>query len=133
MPRKSKPQGLRALERITELGSRLELLGKAGLSLGRRAALLAKSVALLESLLDDPEVDPFARIAAAKAVIRDIAGAAPPKVTGGEHVSQVPVTIVLPQWTQRPPRPAAPRAIGRSSTAPASQPTVITDLLPNVD
>jgi hypothetical protein len=124
MPRKKNSQGLKALARLDDLGSRLELLGKAGLSQGRRAALLAKAVGLLEELLDNPQVDPFARIAAAKSVIRDVAGVAPSKTTSGERAPQAPVTIVLPDYIGRAPRTPAPRAVGASSTVDASQPRV---------
>ena len=59
----------------------------------RRAALLAKAVAELEAILTNPEVDPFARIAAAKTIIRDVAGVQPSKTAATLTGSQAPVII----------------------------------------
>lgn len=103
------------------------MLEKAGLTKDKLAALLAKITAHVELILDDPTVDPFARIAAAKMLARDIIAIAPSKTTGGERVAQTPVTIVLPEWTMRPPRELAPRPVGRGSTPSAAQVPADTD------
>jgi hypothetical protein len=121
MPRKKPSNVSKALQPLAQASDRLQLLENSGLSKARRAALLAKSVALLEELLDNPMIDPFARIAAAKAVIRDIAAVAPSKSTGEQRAPQTPVTIVLPDYIGRAPKVPAPRPVGASST---SQPQV---------
>lgn len=128
MPRSKPRLGSLPTQALTAANSRLQRLEKAGLTQDKLDTLLAKIVTHVELILDDPHADPFARIAAAKMLARDIIAIAPSKTTSGERVAQTPVTIVLPEWTMRPPRSPAPRAIGRSSTPSAAQVPADTDL-----
>ena len=114
---------------LREASDRLQTLSRAGLTQERRAQLLAKSVAELESILTNPEIDPFARIAAAKTIIRDIAGVQPSKTTASVHGSQAPVVINIGDM------PPAPGRAARNVTpkASGSQVPVVIDGLPSHD
>lgn len=110
MARKPSRSTTKALAPLAEANDRLQLLEQSGLSRRRRAELLAKAVSLLESLLANPEVDPFARIAAAKTIIRDVAGVQPSKTAATLTGSQAPVIINIgdaPPEPSRKPRPVS--------------------------
>lgn len=80
-------------------------------------------MATLEALLLDPAVDAFARIAAAKTIIRDIAGVTPSKTAAQVNGSQAPVIINIGDMPPAPPR--GPRPVS------APQVPVVIDGLPN--
>lgn len=120
MARKGRPSNSKALAPLAEANDRLQLLEKAGLSRARRADLLASAVSTLESLLRNPEVDPFARIAAAKTIIRDVAGVQPSKTSATVNGSQAPVIINI---GDAPPTPKA-----RTSHSNLEQAPVIIDV-----
>ena len=112
---------------LAAASDRLQLLEKASLTKDRLAALLAKTVAVVETILDDPQADPFARIAAAKMLARDIIAIAPHKVTGPDRGPQAPVIINIgdmPPAPNRAPRDVTPRP-------DASQTRGIIDVQPN--
>lgn len=69
------------------------MLEKAGLVEDKLAILLAKSVVVVETILDDPTNDPFARIAAAKTLMREIIAISPSKAPAIAQGSQSPVII----------------------------------------
>lgn len=108
----------KALSPLGAASERLELLEQSGLSRKRRAELAAKSVAELEAMLGNPDVDPFARIAAAKTILRDVCGIQPGKATAQVHGSQAPVVINIGDMPPAParlpknvtPQPAAAQA-----------------------
>lgn len=116
MPRSKPRLGSPPPLALSAANSRLQMLEKAGLTQDKLAALLAKITASVELILDDPTVDPFARIAAAKMLARDIIAVQPAKLAGGERAPQPPVTIVLPDYIGQAPRSPAPRVVGSSST-----------------
>ena len=103
------------------------MLEKAGYNSDRIGVVLAKSLAVAESIIDDPNVDPFAKMAAIKLIVRDIAAVAPMKTPGPQREAQTPVVINIGEL---PPAPARePRAIGSHSTK--SQTRAAIDLPPN--
>ena len=87
---------------------------RAGLGELRRIALLAKSVAKLESMIDDPEVDHFAQIAAIKCLMRDLIAIAPTKAAGHQPVAQTPVTINIGDMPPGPGKRPKPVASGQT-------------------
>jgi hypothetical protein len=126
MPR-GRPKILARPLPLAQASTRLKLLEKAGLTEDRLAAILAKSVAIVETILEDPEVDPFARIAAAKMLARDIIAIAPLKTSGPSNGPQAPVIINIGDMPPAPSR--EPKAVGRSSTEPQTRVTI--DAEPN--
>ena len=87
-------------------------------------ALLAKIAAQAELYLNDPELDPFAKAAWAKMMVRDIMDVRPPKASSSGSGAQVPVIINI---GEQPPAP------GRKRQAPdAAQEPVVIDVPPNV-
>lgn len=119
----------KALAPLGAASERLELLEQSGLSRKRRAELIAKSVAELELMLGNPEIDPFARIAAAKTLLRDVGGIQPSKTRAEVSGSQAPVIINIGDMPPAPSR--GPRAVGSGATAP--QVPVVVSGLPNLD
>jgi len=118
MPR-SKPRlgNLPANQPLAAASERLQLLEKAGLTKDRLAEILGKAVVVLETILEDEQADPFARVAAAKALTRDIIGVAPSRSSvPASGALQAPITIILPGYTRHE-LPRAPKVIGSSSTA----------------
>lgn len=115
MPRKARGASNRALAPLREASDRLQLLEQSGLSRRRRAELLSKSVALLEELIANPEVDAFARIAAAKTIIRDVAGVQPSKTTAQALGVQTPVIINIGDAPPEPARKARPVSVAQGS------------------
>ena len=93
----------------------------------RLAAILAKSVAIVETILDDPEADDFARIAAAKSLFRDIIAVAPLKAASVSNAPQAPVIINIGDMPPAPSR--EPRSVGQGSTEPQTRVTI--DAKPN--
>lgn len=96
------------------------MLEKAGYNQDRIGVVLAKSLAVAESIIDDPNTDPFAKMAAIKLIVRDIAAVAPMKTPGPQHAPQTPVIInigELPPAPAREPRNVTPRADGPQSRA----------------
>ena len=109
---------------LSAASSRLKMLEKAGLTEDKLGALLAKIAAQAELYLNDPELDPFAKAAWAKMMVRDIMDVRPPKATSSGVGSQVPVIINI---GEQPPSP------GRKRQAPdAAQAPVVIDVPPNV-
>ena len=108
----------KALAPLRDASDRLQLLSLAGLTLKRKAELVAKSVADLESMLCNPEIDPFARIPAAKTILRDVAGIQPPKTGALVNGSQAPVVINIGT------EPPKPRAKGQAPEAEGDGPQV---------
>ncbi len=101
------------------------MLEKAGYNSDRIGVVLAKSLAVAESIIDDPNVDPFAKMAAIKLIVRDIAAVAPMKSPGPQREAQTPVVInigELPPAPTREPRNVTPRADGPQVRAAVSLP-----------
>ena len=87
------------------------MLERAGYNPDRIGVVLAKSLAVAESIIDDPEVDPFAKLAAIKLIVRDIAAVAPMKSPGPQRETQTPIVInigELPPAPGREPRNVTP-------------------------
>ena len=116
MARKPGPTKHSPLAPLKQANDRLQLLEQAGLTKKRRAELLAKSAAACENILADPEADPFAKMAAAKTIIRDLAGVTPSRVSQPMTAVQVPVVINV---GDSPPTPKA-RALSAHTVEPES-------------
>ena len=116
MARKPGPTKHSPLAPLKAANDRLQMLEQAGLTKRRRAELLAKSAAACEHILDDPEADNFAKMAAAKAIIRDLAGVTPSRTTQPMTAVQVPVVINV---GDSPPLPKA-RMLSAHDAEPAS-------------
>ena len=98
---------------LAETSHRLKMFEKADLDLGRLAGLLSKIVVKAEEMLDNPDLDPFAKAAWAKLMVRDIMDIRPPKLPGSGNGAQMPVTInigELPPAPAKQPRDVTPRA-----------------------
>ena len=93
MARKPGPTKHSPLAPLKLANDRLQMLEQAGLTKKRRAELLAKSAAACERIIDNPNSDPFAVMAAAKSIIRDLAGVTPSRTTQPVTAVQVPVVI----------------------------------------
>jgi len=105
---------------LAETSHRLKMLEKAELDLTRLAGLLTKIVARAEEMLDNPDLDPFAKAAWAKLLVRDIMDIRPPKLPGSGSGAQTPVVInigELPPAPTREPRNVTPRADGPQTRA----------------
>jgi hypothetical protein len=112
---------------LAETSHRLKMLEKAELDLTKLAGLLTKIVAEAERMLDNPDLDPFAKAAWAKLLIRDIMDIRPPKLPGMGSGAQTPVVINIGELPPAPSR--EPRAVGQGSTDAQSRVTI--DAKPN--
>ena len=109
---------------LTAASTRLRMFEKAGITDEKLGALLAKITEKAEAYLDNPDLDPFAKAAWAKLIVRDIMDIKPPKAPSSGAGSQVPVIINI---GEQPPAP------GRKRQAPdAAQVPVVIDVPPNV-
>ena len=91
---------------LAAASSRLKMLEKAGLTEDKLGALLAKITAQAELYLDNPDIDPFAKAAWAKMLVRDIMDVKPPKAPTSGAGSQTPVIINI---GEQPPAPGRKR------------------------
>jgi hypothetical protein len=112
---------------LAETSHRLKMFDKAELDLVKLGGLLSKIVAQAEAMLDNPDLDPFAKAAWAKLLVRDIMDIRPPKLPGMGGGAQTPVVINIGDMPPAPSR--EPRAIGSGSTE--SQPRITIDGKPN--
>jgi len=99
---------------LAETSHRLRMLEKAELDLGKLAGLLSKVVARAEEMLDNPELDPFAKAAWAKLLVRDIMDIRPPKLPGLGQGSQAPVIINIGDAPPEPGRKARPISVAQA-------------------
>lgn len=108
---------------LAAASSRLKMLEKAGLTEDKLGALLAKIAAQAELYLDDPELDPFAKAAWAKMMVRDIMDVRPPKAPTSGSGSQAPVIINIGDAPPEPGRKARPLSVAQGDD--------IIDITPN--
>jgi len=110
---------------LADASNRLKLIEKAGFNQDKQAAVLAKILTKADEMLDNPDLDPFAKAAWAKLVIRDILDLRPPKLPGSGSGAQTPVVInigELPPAPTREPRNVTPRSDGPQARAAISLP-----------
>ena len=82
------------------------MLEKAGYHKDKIATVLAKCLVVAEDIIDDPNVDPFAKMAAIKMLVRDIAAVAPIKAARDQAPAQTPVVINIGDMPPAPARQA---------------------------
>lgn len=92
---------------LSAASERLQALALSGITPEKRGETLRKSVEVAESIRDNPNADPFARMAAVKFLAVVVAGVAPPKAAAQAPAPQGPVIIALPDYA----RPAAPKEL----------------------
>ncbi len=95
------------------------MLEKAGYTQDRIAVVLAKCLVVAEDIIDNPDTDPFAKMAAIKMLVKDIAAVSPIKGPGHQPLAQTPVTINIGDM------PPAPKARGQAPAAPPNDSQVI--------
>ena len=95
---------------LTAASTRLRMFEKAGLTDDRLGTLLSKIVDHAEQMLDNPDIDPFAKAAWAKLLVRDIFDVKPPKMPGLGSGAQTPVIINIGAEPPKPRLKLAPQA-----------------------